>query len=83
MARLKFIGLFTLSHGGNWNQQGGCVPLMWPVALRSGLAVLSCGWGGTLKNPPTLKKKQQTTKKICTLNVMISYLCVQSLPEWA
>ena len=35
MARLKFIGLFTLSHGGNWNQQGGGVPLMWSAALRS------------------------------------------------
>ena len=23
MARLKFIGLFTLSHGGNRSQQGG------------------------------------------------------------
>ena len=44
MAQLKFIGLFTLSHGGNWNQQGGRVPLMWPVALCSSLAALSCGW---------------------------------------
>ena len=33
MLRLKFIGLFTLSHGGNWNQQGGHVPLMWPVVV--------------------------------------------------
>ena len=33
MAQLKFIGLFTLSHSGNQNQQGGYVPLMWPVAL--------------------------------------------------
>ena len=37
------IGLFTLSHHGNQNQQGGCVPLMWPAALCSGLAALSCG----------------------------------------
>ena len=44
MARLKFIGLFTLSHGSNRNQQGGRVPLMWPAALCSGLAALSCGW---------------------------------------
>ena len=44
MARLKFISLFTLSHGGNRNQQGGCVPLMWPAAFRSGLVALSCGW---------------------------------------
>ena len=40
---LKFIGLFTLSHSGNQNQQGGCVPLMWPAALCNGLAALSCG----------------------------------------
>ena len=33
MARLKFIGLFTLSHGSNRNQQGGRVPLMWAAAL--------------------------------------------------
>ena len=43
MAR-KFIGLFTLADGGNRNQQGGRVPLMWPVALCSDLAALSCGW---------------------------------------
>ena len=28
---LKFISLFTLSHGGNQKQQGG-VPFMWPAA---------------------------------------------------
>ena len=43
MARLEFIGLFTLSHGSNQNQQGVCVSLMWPAALCSGLAALSCG----------------------------------------
>ena len=42
--RLKFNGLFTLSHGGNRNQEGGGVPLMWPAALCSGLVVLSYGW---------------------------------------
>ena len=26
MVLLKFIGLLTLSHGGNWNQQGGSLP---------------------------------------------------------
>ena len=40
MAGLRFIGLFTLC--GNWNQQGGGVPLMWPTALCSGLAALPC-----------------------------------------
>ena len=44
MAQLKFIGLFTLSHGGKQNQQGGRVPLMWPAALCSGLEALSSGW---------------------------------------
>ena len=38
MARLKFIGLFTFSHGGNQNQQGGRVPFMRLAALCSGLA---------------------------------------------
>ena len=27
---MALISLFTFSHGGNWNQQGGRVPLMWP-----------------------------------------------------
>ena len=44
MLQLKFNGLFTLSHGDNRNQQGGRVPLVWPVALCSGLVELSCGW---------------------------------------
>ena len=48
MVRLKFIGLFTLSHDGNRNQQGGCISLMWPVALCSGGGTFM--WlGGTLK----------------------------------
>ena len=37
-------GLVTFTHGGKQNQQGGRVPLMWPVALCSDLATLSCGW---------------------------------------
>ena len=57
MAQLKFIGLFTLSHGGNRNQQGGCVPLMWPAALHSGLMALSCGWGNFKEILQHLKKK--------------------------
>ena len=43
--------------------------------------------GRNFKNPPTLKKskkKKKITKKICSsLNVMVGYLRVQSLPEWA
>ena len=39
-------------------QQGGCVPLMWPAVLCSGLAALSCELG---RNPPTLKNKKHTT----------------------
>ena len=70
--------------GGNRNQQGGRVPLMWPAALCSGLAALSCGWAELWKNPPTLKKKKKKTLKrfSSSLNVMVGYLCVQSLPEW-
>ena len=63
MARLKFIGLFTLSHGGNRNQQGGCVPLMWPAALCSGLAALSVAGGNFEKILQHLKKKN-TKKRI-------------------
>ena len=62
MVWLKFIGLFTLSHGSNLNQQGGHVPLMWPAALCSGLVALSCGWAEIWRNPPTLKKKKSTKK---------------------
>ena len=36
----KFIDLSTLSHAGNWHQQGGCTPLMWRVAIF--MATLSC-----------------------------------------
>ena len=37
MARLKFIDLFTLSHGGNRNQQGG-------VSLWCGLRPFVVVW---------------------------------------
>ena len=33
VALIRFIDLFTVSHGGNWNQQWGCVTLMWIAAL--------------------------------------------------
>ena len=33
MVLIRFIDLFTFSHGGNWNQQWGRVTLMWIVAL--------------------------------------------------
>jgi len=36
-SQLSFLG------GGRLNKQGGCVTLMWLVALSSGLAVLWCG----------------------------------------
>ena len=32
----------------------GCVPLMWPAAVCSGLATVSCGWVELWRNPPTL-----------------------------
>ena len=43
MALLKFIGLFTLSHGGNDNQQGA--QLMWRAAICLAARVApSCSW---------------------------------------
>ena len=98
MVRLNFIGLFTLSHGGNRNQQGGRVPLMWPAALCSGLAALSCGWAELWTNLPTLKKKKDTEKDFLArwmwwlaihtasdgkLGGAWERGYVQSLPEWA
>ena len=68
MAWLKFIGLFTLSHGSNRNQQGGRVPLMWPAALCSGLAALSCGWAELWRNPPTLNYTPSGKKKYIVMN---------------
>ena len=81
---IEFIGLFTLFHGSNRNQQGGHVPLMRPAALCSGLTALSCGWVELWRNPPTLKKKKKKKHyKNRLLNVMVGYLCVQNLTEWA
>jgi len=40
---IRVVDLFTFSHGGNRNKQGGRVTLMWLAALSSGLAVLWCG----------------------------------------
>ena len=80
VVRLKFIGLFTLSHGGNCNQQRGRVPSMWPTALCSGLVALSCGRVELSKNPPTLKiknKKKNTKSFSGSLNVMVGYLCAK------
>ena len=45
MVLVKFIGLLMFDDGGNQNQQGGPVPLMWCAwcaALCSGLVVFSC-----------------------------------------
>ena len=44
--------------------------------------------GGTLKKSSNTKKKKKKKKKTLKrfsslLNVMVGYLCVQSLPEWA
>ena len=64
MARLKFIGLFTLSHGGNRNQQGGRVPLMWPAALCSGLAALYVAGRNFEEILQHLKKTKKNSKKI-------------------
>ena len=40
--------------------------------------------GGTLKKSSNTQKKKDTVKRFSSsLNVMVGYLCVQSLPEWA
>ena len=54
--------------------KGGRVPLMWPVALFSGLAALSCGWAELRRNPPTLKKKKK--EKSYSKNILlITHIC--------
>jgi len=47
--------LFTFSHGGKWNKQGGCVTLMWIAALSSGLAVLLMWPHSTFKKSSSKK----------------------------
>ena len=42
---IRFIGLFTFSHGGNWNQQWGCVTLMWIAALSCDIGTLMWSHG--------------------------------------
>ena len=82
MALLKFIGLFTISNGSNWNQQGG-ISLwcgLWPFVVTWQLA-LSCGWVELWWNPPTLKKK--STIKISYLECDgWPFVCVKLL-KWA
>lgn len=40
MALLKFIGLFMFSHGGNQNQQGGCITLMCVAICSTFIGIL-------------------------------------------
>ena len=44
MALFKIHWRVYFSHGSNWNQQVGHVPLVWHVAMCSGLAALLYGW---------------------------------------
>ena len=78
MALLKFIGLFTFSHGGNQNQQGG-VSLwcgMWHfVASWRHFHVVGWNFEEILQH---LKKALQ--RCFCSLNMMVGYLCVL---DWA
>jgi len=60
----RVVDLFTFSHGDNRNKQGGCVTLMWLVALSSGLVVLWFGHAELWRNPPGLNKKQTKTKEL-------------------
>jgi len=55
--------MFTFSHGGNRNKQGGRVPSMWLVTLSSGLVVLWCGCVVFWRNPLRLKKERNKKKK--------------------
>ena len=63
MARLKFIGLFTLSQGGNRNQQGG-------VSLWCGLRPFVVVWwhfhvaGRNFEEILQHLKKKKNSKKI-------------------
>jgi len=45
------VDLFTFSHSSNRNKQGGCVTLMWLVALSSVISVLWCGHAVLRRNP--------------------------------
>ena len=84
MAQLKFIGLFTLPHGGNRNQQGG-------MSLWCDLQPFVVVWrhfhvaGRNFEESSnTLKRKKKAHKRFSSsLNMMGGYWCVQNLPEWA
>ena len=83
MVQLKFISLFTLSPGSNRNQQGG-------VSLQYGLRPFVVAWwhvhvaGRNLEEILQKKKKKKPLKWFTSsLNVMVGYLCMQSLPVWA
>ena len=59
------IEIHWLAYTFPWQQlesTRGCVSLMWPAALCSGLVALSCGWA-ELRNPPTLITPQAERKK--------------------
>ena len=58
------------------NKIGGGVPLMWCVALCSGLAALSYGWVELERNPSTLIIKKVLEHFSSLLNVVVGYLCV-------
>jgi len=39
-SKLELFDLFTFSHGGNGNKQGGLVTLVWLESLSSAISVL-------------------------------------------
>ena len=70
MVRLKFIGLFTLFHGDNWNQQGGRV-------LLCGLQPFVLVWQHFRvagRNFEEILQHKTIKRFCCSLNVMIGYL---------
>ena len=75
MARLKFIGLFTLSHGSNWNQQGEHVPLcgLWPfVVVWRHFHVAGWNFEQILQH----LKKEKPERFSGSLNVTVAWLFV-------
>jgi len=60
---IRVVDLFTFSHSGNQNRQGGHVKLMWVAASSSAILVLWCGCMGLWRNPFGLNKKNKQTKK--------------------
>ena len=77
MVLLKFIGLFTIFHSGNWNQQGG-------VSLRCGMRPFVVVWrhdhvaGQNFEEilQHLIKENTHTKRLFSSLSVTVGYLCM-------